>query len=216
MNKMQYVYGYHRCSSKQQHLERGIAEIEQFCSNHNMKWERIITDKQTGKNFERDGWKALRDYILRPYDTLIITEVDRLGRTKKDILAELRNLQEKHVRVMILELPTTLIDYSSMPDDLGKLMMETINNMLIEIYASLAEAEMKKKEKRQREGIEQKKKRGEWENYGRPRALSREVFEKAYEKVLSGELRPVDVKKQYDLNNSTYYRYCKEYKQSRQ
>lgn len=46
--------------------------------------------------------------------------------------------------------------------------------------------------------------------------LSREVFEKAYEKVLSGELRPVDVKKQYDLNNSTYYRYCKEYKQSRQ
>lgn len=112
---------------------------------------------------------------------------------------------------MILELPTTLNDYSSMPDDLARLMMETINNMLIEIYASLAEAEMKKKEKRQREGIEQKKQRGEWDDYGRPRVLSKEEFAKAYRKVLSGDLRPCDVKKQYDLNNSTYYRYCKEY-----
>ena len=39
---------------------------------------------------------------------------------------------------------------------LARLMIETINNVLIEIYASLAQAEMEKKEKRQREGMEAK------------------------------------------------------------
>ena len=35
--------------------------------------------------------------------------------------------------------------------------METINNMLIEIYAAMAQAEIEKKEKRQKEGIQAKK-----------------------------------------------------------
>ena len=58
---------------------------------------------------------------------------------------------------MVLELPTTLIDLSQMDNALARLMIETINNVLIEIYASLAQAEMEKKEKRQREGMEAKK-----------------------------------------------------------
>ena len=48
--------------------------------------------------------------------------------------------------------------------------METINNMLIELYATMAQAEIEKKEKRQQEGIAAKKARGEWEEYGRPKA----------------------------------------------
>ena len=41
--------------------------------------------------------------------------------------------------------------------------------MLIELYAAMAQAEIEKKEKRQREGIDAKKARGEWEEYGRPK-----------------------------------------------
>lgn len=48
---------------------------------------------------------------------------------------------------MILELPTTLVDYSGMKDDMASMMMETINNMLIEMYASFAHAEMLKRHK---------------------------------------------------------------------
>ena len=40
--------------------------------------------------------------------------------------------------------------------------METINNMLLELYAAMAQAEIEKKEKRQREGIDAKKNRGEF------------------------------------------------------
>ena len=42
-----------------------------------------------------------------------------------------------------------------------RLIMETISNMLIELYAAMAQAEIEKKEKRQKGGIEAKKVRGE-------------------------------------------------------
>ena len=72
---------------------------------------------------------------------------------------------------MVLELPTTLIDLSAMENSMARMMLETINNMMIELYASMAQAEIEKKEKRQREGIEQKKARGEWDDYGTPVAV---------------------------------------------
>ena len=53
---------------------------------------------------------------------------------------------------------------------MARMMLETINNMMIELYASMAQAEIEKKEKRQREGIEAKKARGEWDDYGRPKS----------------------------------------------
>ena len=45
------------------------------------------------------------------------------------------------------------------------MMMETINNMLVEMYATFAHAEMQKREKRQREGIASMKERGEWQDH---------------------------------------------------
>lgn len=139
-------YGYHRISTKEQHLDRGIIEIERFCESQKIKLERIFTDKITGKNFDRPRYTVLIEDVLRSGDTLIITELDRLGRNKREILKQLRILEEKGVRVMVLELPTTLIDLSQMENNLAKMMIETINSVLIEIYASLAQAEMGEEE----------------------------------------------------------------------
>lgn len=47
-------YGYHRISTKEQHLDRGIIEIKRFCENQKIKLESIFTDKITGKNFVSD------------------------------------------------------------------------------------------------------------------------------------------------------------------
>ena len=138
-------YGYHRTSTREQHLDRGISEIEKICKENMLNLEKIYTDQQTGKNFNRPRYTVLRDDILRKGDTLIITEVDRLGRNKKDTLCELRYYQEKGIRVMILEIPTTLQDLSKLENGMARMVLETINNMLIELYAALAEAEIKKK-----------------------------------------------------------------------
>lgn len=50
-----------------------------------------------------------------------------------------------------------------MDNSMARMIMETINNMLIELYATMAQAEIEKKEKRQKEGIKAKKARGEWD-----------------------------------------------------
>lgn len=205
------VYGYHRTSTKEQHLDRGIAEITKYCEEHGMKLEKVYTDQQTGKDFNRARYIVLTEDVLREGDVLIITEIDRLGRTKKDTLDELKKLRDKNVRVMVLELPTTLIDFSTIDNDMAKMMMETINNMMIELYASMAEAEMKKKQKRQREGYEALKARGEWNKLGRPAAMDYKKFCKEYERVLAGKIRPFELMKELKLTESTYYRYKKKY-----
>lgn len=205
-------YGYHRTSTTEQHLDRGLDEITKYCEENNLALEKIFTDQQTGKNFNRPRYLVMKEDVLRPGDELIITEVDRLGRTKQDTLNELRYYSEKGIRVKILELPTTLIDFSTMDDGMAKMLMETLNNMMIELYAAMAQSEIEKKEKRQREGIAAKKARGEWDDYGRPRLVSKEQFAVEYQKVLAGELRPVDVMRKLKLSKTTYYRYVGEMK----
>ena len=200
-------YGYHRTSTKEQHLDRGIIEIQRFCESQNIKLAGIFTDKLTGKNFDRPRYTVLVEDVLREGDTLIITELDRLGRNKQEILKQLQILKDKGVRVMVLELPTTLIDLSQMDNALARLMIETINNVLIEIYASLAQAEMEKKEKRQREGMEAKKLRGEWDEVGRPRAIEPEKFNQEFLRVIEKEVTPTQLQRELGLTASTFYRY---------
>lgn len=174
--------------------------------------ERIYTDQQTGKNFNRPRYQVLKEDVLRSGDELIITEVDRLGRNKRETLRELQFFKDNDIRVKILELPTTLMDYSKLENSMAQMLMETVNNMLIELYAAMAQSEIEKKEKRQREGIEAKKSRGEWENYGRPRKMTISDFKKEYQKVETGEMKPFDLMRQLKLSKSTFYRYINQLK----
>lgn len=121
----------------------------------------------------------MKEDVLRAGDELIITEVDRLGRNKQETLKELQYYRD---------------------NAMARMLMETINNMLIELYAAMAQAEIEKKEKHQREGIDAKKNRGEWDDYGCPAIMSQKEFLEHYEKVLSGELRPFELMKQLGIN----------------
>lgn len=150
-------YGYHRVSTKEQNLERGIKGIEDFCNNRNYKLEKVFVDKISGKTIDRPRYTVLKEDVLREGDTLIIYELDRLARNKKAISDELRYYEDHGIRVMILDIPTTTIDLPDEADSMNKLITETINKVIIEIYAMQAETEMQRREKRQREGIEAKK-----------------------------------------------------------
>lgn len=206
------IYGYHRTSTKEQHLDRGINEITEFCKDNHYKLEKIYTDQQTGKNFSRPRYTVLRDDILREGDTLIITEVDRLGRNKKDTVEELRMLANRGIRVMILEIPTTLQDLSKMDNAMAKMILETVNHMLIELYAAMAQAEVEKKEKRQREGIEQMKARGEWDKYGRPRIKQSDNWKEVIHRWKAGEITAVEAMRLTGMKKSSFYKCLKEWK----
>jgi DNA invertase Pin-like site-specific DNA recombinase len=206
-------FAYHRTSTKEQHLDRGEHEIKQFCNErgYNLDFDRdYYTDQQTGKNFDRPNYQAMKR-SMRDGDTLIITELDRLGRNKQQTLNEIRYYKDHNIRLMVLELPTTLAEYGD--DNTAAMMLEAINNMMIELFASMAQAEIEKKEKRQREGIEQKKARNEWEDYGRPKAMDFDSFSVQYQRVINGEIRPFELMKELGLTKPTFYRYKKQFEQ---
>lgn len=207
---MDKYYGYHRTSTEEQHLERGIAEIQSYCQDNGIQLKELFLDQHTGKSFDRPEYKVLKR-ILDEGDTLIITEVDRLGRNKADTMKELQWFKEHGVRLLILEIPTTLMDISNMDNELARLMLSTINNMMVELYVSMAEAEMHKKEKRQREGLEELRKSCNWDKMGRPRKMSQVEFNLQYGRVVKGEISPFKLMKELGLNKSTYYNYKKAY-----
>ena len=207
-------YGYHRTSTREQHLDRGITEITEYCEQNRLELERIFTDQQTGKNFNRPRYQVLKEDVLRSGDELIITEVDRLGRNKRDTLKELQYFRDHNIRVKILELPTTLMDISKLDNNMARMLMETVNNMLIELYAAMAQAEIEKKEKRQREGIETKKAKEDWSDYGRPSFMSDDEFRIQYQKVVDGYIRQTQLMKELNMSKTTFYRYKSRIKES--
>lgn len=208
---MGYYYGYNRVSTKEQHLDRGREKIESFCRERGYKLERVYEDKKSGRNFDRPRYIVLKEDILRPGDTLIVPEFDRLGRSEQT-KKELEYFSDKKIRVIFLDIPTTYMDFSSLNDSMAQMIMECVNHMLIEFYDCLARSELERKEKRQREGMQAMKDRGEWDRYGRPRKMGKEEFAKAYERVLSGEIGTLALQRELGLNRDTFFRYAREYK----
>lgn len=207
---MKYV-GYHRTSTKEQNPDRGIRALNDFAKQRGIKIKKIYVDQATGKNFNRPQYKIMRDEVLDEGDVLIISELDRLGRNKADTLKELKYFKEYGIRVMILELPTTLMEEGEQKDELYKLMLEIVTNLMIEMLAAQAETELAKMKKRQREGLDTLREKGEWYKIGRPRVMKQEEFNREYQKVLKGEVAPYELMRRLNLKKSTYYLYRKKY-----
>lgn len=152
-------FGYARVSSTGQNLDRQLAELRKYVPEEN-----IVTDKMSGKDLERPGYQALKGSLgLRRGDTLYIKSLDRLSRSKADIKAELEWFQKQGIRLMVLDLPTTMIE---VPEG-QEWIIDMVTNILVEVLASIAEQERQTIRRRQREGIDAAKKSGK--KFGRPR-----------------------------------------------
>lgn len=204
-------YGYNRVSSKEQHEDRGNANIEAFCKLHSYPLERIYVDKQTGKNYDRARYKVLKEDVLRKGDCLIIPEYDRLGRAD-ETKTELEYYKNNGIRVIFLDIPTTQMDFSAIEDTMAQMVLNCINDMLISFYDCIARTELERKRKRQQEGYEALRKRGEWNKVGRPRKMTKEEFAEAYQEVIKGDLKTSELMRKLELTENTYFRYVKEYK----
>lgn len=211
---MGYYYGYNRVSTKEQNEDRGNANIEKFCESHGFPLTRIYVDKQSGRNFDRARYRVLKEDVLRPGDVLIIPEYDRLGRAN-ETKTELEYFREHNIRVIFLDIPTTQMDFSAIEDSMARIIMDCINDILISLYDCMARSELERKQKRQKEGYEALRRRGEWDKLGRPRKMQPEEFAKVYSRVEQGELRSVDLMRQLNLNENTYFRYAREYRKNK-
>ena len=138
------VYGYMRVSTKAQNLNRQKDALLEF----GVEKDNIFADKESGKNFDREKYQEMKS-ILKRNDVLVIKELDRLGRNKVMIKEELEYFKNNGIRVKILNIPTTLIDF---PEG-QEWVMDMVNNILLEVMSSIAEEERKKIKTRQAEGI---------------------------------------------------------------
>lgn len=158
MNK---TFGYARVSSTEQSLNRQLDALIAF----GIPERDIITDKESGETLERVGYQGLKA-MLRSGDTVVITSLDRLSRNKIHMLKELNYFKKHNIRLIVLDLPTTTVN---LPEE-QKWILDMVNNILIEVLASMAEQERKNIKKRQEEGIRAAKERGI--NFGRPNLSS--------------------------------------------
>ena len=192
-------FGYARVSSKNQHEDRQVERL----LDYGIEERNIIVDKESGKDMERDGYQLLKTKLLRKGDTLVITELDRLSRKKVDIKAELESLKEMGVRVKILNIPTTLIDF---PEEQAWV-LEMVNNILIEVLGSIAEEERNKIRRRQREGIDCAKAKGT--EFGRPKVQYPENWGAVRTQVKNKEITSVMAMELLGLRKTSYYKLCK-------
>lgn len=195
------IFGYARVSSKEQNLDRQIDALKEYVPAEN-----ILTDKASGKDLDRPSYQALKGALgLRAGDTLVITSLDRLSRNKENIRQELQWFHENHIRLKILDLPTSLIE---VPEG-QEWIISMINNILIEVLSSMAEHERLTIRKRQREGIEAAKRKGK--HLGRPKMVIPDEFPVVYEKWKSGKCTAKAAMQKLGMASTSFYRAVKLY-----
>ena len=141
------IVGYARVSTREQNLDRQLQALRQYVDT-----EMIVTDKASGKDLNRPGYQSLKFGIgkLTKGDVLYIKSLDRLSRNKEEAKGELQYFKDNGIRVKILDMPTTMMDF---PEE-NAWVSDMVINILIEVLASIAQNERETIRKRQREGID--------------------------------------------------------------
>lgn len=144
------IYGYVRVSTKEQNEDRQMIAMGEF----GVEAGHIILDKQSGKDFERPGYRRLLRK-LKTGDTLVIKSIDRLGCNYDEILEQWRLLtKEKQVAIVVLDMP--LLDTRQGRDLTGVL----IADIVLQLLSYVAQTEREFNRQRQAEGIAAAKARG--------------------------------------------------------
>lgn len=192
---MQKEFGYARVSTARQHEDRQV----QALLDYGIEERNIVVDKESGKDFNRLGYLSLKEKWLRRGDTLVVKELDRLGRNKAKIREELEWFRAEGIRVKLLNVPTTLLDCEGQD-----WVLDMVSNILIEVMASVAEEERVKIHQRQAEGIAIAQERGVV--FGRPVVAKPENFEMVMALVDSGQLKAVEAMRELGVKKTTYYK----------
>ena len=205
--------GYARVSSRSQNLARQLEALHQYVSD-----DMIVTDKASGKDFDRIGYQSLKVGIgkLTAGDTLYIKSLDRLGRNKEETKKELEYFKSIGVRVKIIDIPSSMVDIQEGQEWI----LDMINNILIEVLTSIAENERQTIRQRQAEGIAamptdettgKKKSAKTGRSIGRPSISFPDGWSEIYGQWKTGKLTATAAMQRLNLKRNTFYKLVKQY-----
>ena len=190
------TYYYARVSSKEQNLDRQIAAFKALGAQE----REIVTDKESGKDFERAGYQALKHAMLRRGDTLVVKSLDRLSRNKCDIKNELQYFRDNGIRLKVIDLPTTMMD---LPEG-QEWVFEMVNNILIEVLGTIAEQERASIKRRQAEGIQAAKAKGK--KLGRPAITFPANWNEVYSMWRAGQITAKEAMARTGTKRTSFYK----------
>ncbi|MDX8337267.1 recombinase family protein [Candidatus Cetobacterium colombiensis] len=193
------IYGYCRVSTKHQNLQRQVDALIKYGVNPRF----IFTDKYTGQTLNREGLNELIS-VLKSGDVLVIKEIDRLGRNRKETKDLIVSLIKQDIELVCLDMPYLkefIID--KIKENEG--FIEIMANALLDVILEVAEQERKKIIGRTSEG--RKRAIEEGRKFGRTQKVNLEVFRKYYEKFLKRELKAVEIQKELGISKQCYYNY---------
>ena len=179
--------GYVRCSTAEQNEARQMKMMEE------QNAEKIFIDKASGKNTERENFKAMMAFI-REGDTIIVESISRIARNTRDLLTIVGTLTEKGV------------EFISLKENIDTTTPQ--GRFMLTVFGALAELERESILERQREGIEIAKAEGKY-NGRKPVAVDEEKFRAVCARWRAGEITATAAMQKVGLKPNTFYRWVK-------
>jgi DNA invertase Pin-like site-specific DNA recombinase len=179
--------GYARVSTQDQQLELQRDALEKLgCT-------KIFTDVASGATSQREGLEAAFEFA-RQGDTLVVWKLDRLGRSLKDLIERVNELQARG------------IGFKSVQENIDT---TTANGVLFfHIFGAIAQFERELIRERTRAGLQAARARGRLG--GRPFALDEKTRALAVSLYNDSDTPVKDICATLQISRATLYRYLDE------
>ena len=196
-------FGYARVSSKDQNPERQI----QILKAEGIDERDIYVEKKSGREFSREVYRMVVDQLMREGDMLVVTELKRFGRNYNEIYHEWYHItKEKNCDIKVTSMP--ILDTSQSKELLGQL----ITDIVLSIFAYVADEDWTERHELQRQGIEVAKDDGK--HLGRPQVEFPENWMASYDSWKNGRITARAAMKEMNLKQDSFYRLVNKYEQS--
>lgn len=196
---MSKTVAYIRVSTKEQNSDRQREALHEL----GIEDRYIYEDKQSGKDFDRIGYQYMKK-ALENGDTLVIKELDRLGRNQEELKKEWEYFRDNEINVRVLDMPALNIDYN---DENLRPMVKMINNIIFEIMCWKAQNERETIKKRQAEGIKIAKEKNV--KFGRPKVEIPDNFSEVCESWKRGEITATKAMELTGMKRTNFYKQVK-------
>ena len=143
---------YVRASTKDQDAERALDDLRAFAKTIQADVKEYI-ENESGTKLERPVLNKLLDDSENG-DTLLVESVDRLSRLSQADFDVLKGrIKEKGLKLVVADLPTTHMLINS-TDTITSSILHLVNNMLIDLLATMARLDNDKRRERIKQGLE--------------------------------------------------------------
>ena len=143
---------YVRASTKEQDAERALDDLREFAKTIQADVKEYI-ENESGTKLERPVLNKLLDDSENG-DTLLVESVDRLSRLSQADFDVLKGrIKEKGLKLVVADLPTTHMLINS-TDTITSSILHLVNNMLIDLLATMARLDNDKRRERIKQGLE--------------------------------------------------------------